>query len=374
VRHMKPETILKIKEEVEKQLNAGFLSNVTYSDWVANIVLVPKKDGKVLMCIDFWDLNRASPKDNFPLPHIDTLVDNTTTNVVFSFMDGFSGYNQIKMVDEDKLKTAFVTHWGTFVYDVMPFGLKNVGATYQRAMVTLFHDMIHQEIEVYVDDMIAKSRMLEDHLVDLLKLFQRLRKYRLGLNPNKCIFGVTSGKLLGFIVSGRGIEIDPTKVQAIRNMPAPKTEKEIRSFLGRINYIARFIAQLTATCEPFFKLLRKDVKIKWTEDCQKAFDKIKEYLLRPPILVPPTPGRPLILYLTVQKASMGCILGQQDEAGKKEHAIYYLSKKFTEPQTRYMLVKKTYCALAWASKKLRQYMLYFATWLVSRMDPIKYIF
>ncbi len=142
-------------------------------------------------------------------------------------MDGFSGYNQIKMVDEDKLKTAFVTHWGTFVYDVMPFGLKNVGATYQRAMVTLFHDMIHQEIEVYVDDMIAKSRMLEDHLVDLLKLFQRLRKYRLGLNPNKCIFGVTSGKLLGFIVSGRGIEIDPTKVQAIRNMPAPKTEKEI---------------------------------------------------------------------------------------------------------------------------------------------------
>uniref|UniRef100_A0A2N9H8Q5 Reverse transcriptase/retrotransposon-derived protein RNase H-like domain-containing protein n=1 Tax=Fagus sylvatica TaxID=28930 RepID=A0A2N9H8Q5_FAGSY len=195
------------------------------------------------------------------------------------------------------------------------------------------------------------------------------------LNPNKCAFGVTSGKLLGFIVSGRGIEIDPAKVQAIRSMPAPKTEKEIRSFLGRINYIARFIAQLTATCEPLFKLLRKDVKIKWTEDCQKAFDKIKEYLLNPPILVPPTPGRPLILYLTVQEASMGCMLGQQDETGKKkEQAIYYLSKKFTEPETRYLLVEKTCCALAWASKKLRQYMLYYTTWLVSRMDPIKYIF
>uniref|UniRef100_A0A2N9HV67 Reverse transcriptase/retrotransposon-derived protein RNase H-like domain-containing protein n=1 Tax=Fagus sylvatica TaxID=28930 RepID=A0A2N9HV67_FAGSY len=246
-----------------------------------------------------------------------------TTNVVFSFMDGFSGYNQIKMAEEDKSKTAFVTHWGTFVYDVMPFGLKNAGATYQRAM---------------------------------------------------CAFGVTSGKLLGFIVSGRGIEIDPAKVQAIRSMPAPRTEKEIRSFLGRINYIARFIAQLTATCEPLFKLLRKDVKIKWTEDCQKAFDKIKEYLLNPPILVPPTPGRPLILYLTVQEASMGCMLGQQDETGKKEQAIYYLSKKFTEPETRYLLVEKTCCALAWASKKLRQYMLYYTTWLVSRMDPIKYIF
>uniref|UniRef100_A0A2N9FVL5 RNase H type-1 domain-containing protein n=1 Tax=Fagus sylvatica TaxID=28930 RepID=A0A2N9FVL5_FAGSY len=113
-------------------------------------------------------------------------------------------------------------------------------------------------------------------------------------------------------------------------MPTPKTEKEIRSFLGRINYIARFIAQLIATCEPLFKLLRKDVKIKWTEDYQKAFDKIKEYLLNPPILVPPTPGRPLILYLTVQEASMGYMLGQQDETGKKEQAIYYLSLQKAE--------------------------------------------
>uniref|UniRef100_A0A2N9HMG0 Uncharacterized protein n=1 Tax=Fagus sylvatica TaxID=28930 RepID=A0A2N9HMG0_FAGSY len=214
-----------------------------------------------------------------------------TTNVVFSFMDGFSGYNQIKMAEEDKSKTAFVTHWGTFVYDVMPFGLKNAGATYQRAMVTLFHDMIHHEIEVYVDDMIAKSRTAQDHLTDLRKLFQRLKKYQLRLNPNKCAFGVTSGKLLGFIVSGRGIEIDPAKT------------------------------------------------------ARKPFDKIKEYLLNPPILVPPTPGRPLILYLTVQEASMGCMLGQQDETGKKEQAIYYLSKKFTEPETRYLLVEKTCCAL-----------------------------
>uniref|UniRef100_A0A2N9G4K0 G-patch domain-containing protein n=1 Tax=Fagus sylvatica TaxID=28930 RepID=A0A2N9G4K0_FAGSY len=246
------------------------------------------------------------------------------------------------------------------------------GATYQRAMVTLFHDMIHHEIEVYVDDMIAKSRTAQDHLTDLRKLFQRLKKYQLRLNPNKCAFGVTSGKLLGFIVSGRGIEIDPAKVQAIRSMPAPKTEKEIRSFLGRINYIARFIR--TAYCNlraSVQVVLRKDVKIKWTEDCQRAFDKIKEYLLNPPILVPPTPGRPLILYLTVQEASMGCMLGQQDETGKKEQAIYYLSKKFTEPETRYSCwLKKTCCALAWASKKLRQYMLYYTTWLAIKGQAI----
>ena len=136
-------------------------------------------------------------------------------------------------------------------------------------------------------------------------------------------------------------------------MPAPKTEKEIRSFLGRINYIARFIVQLTTTCELLFKLLRKNVKIEWMEDCQKAFDKINEYFLSPPILVPPTLGCLLILYLTVQEASMGCTLGQQEETEKKEQEIYYLSKKFTEPETCYMLVEKTCYALASASRKLR---------------------
>jgi hypothetical protein len=130
-------------------------------------------------------------------------------------MDGFSGYNQIKMAPEDMEKTMFITPWGTFCYKVILFGFKNVGATYQRAMVTLFHDMIHKEIEVYVDDMIAKSQTKKEHLVHLEKLFARLRKFRLRLNPNKCIFGVRSGKLLGFIVSQQGIEVDPDKVKAI---------------------------------------------------------------------------------------------------------------------------------------------------------------
>uniref|UniRef100_A0A2N9FKP3 Integrase catalytic domain-containing protein n=1 Tax=Fagus sylvatica TaxID=28930 RepID=A0A2N9FKP3_FAGSY len=218
-----------------------------------------------------------------------------STNAVFSFMDGFSGYNQIKMAEEDKSKTAFVTHWGTFVYDVMPF-------------------------EVYVDDMIAKSRTAQDHLTDLRKLFQRLKKYQLRLKPEQVF-------------------------KPYEACPRQRQRKRSEASWEGLTYIARFIAQLTATCEPLFKLLRKDVKIKWTEDCQRAFDKIKEYLLNPPILVPPTPGRPLILYLTVQEASMGCMLGQQDETGKKEQAIYYLSKKFTEPETRYLLVEKTCCAL-----------------------------
>lgn len=173
LRRLKPEWSLKVKEEVVKQFNV--LRVVTYPEWLANIVPVPKKDGKVRMCIDFRDLNKASPKDDFPLLHLDILVDNTAGHEMFSFMDGFSGYNQIKIAPEDQDKTAFITPWGVYCYQVMPFGLKNAGATYQKAMVTVFHDMMHKEMEVYVDDMIVKSRAQEDHLVNLRKVFDRLR-------------------------------------------------------------------------------------------------------------------------------------------------------------------------------------------------------
>lgn len=223
-------------------------------------------------------------------------------------MDGFSGYNQIKMAPEDMEKTSFVTPSGTFCYKVMPFGLKNVGATYQRTMVTLFHDMIHKEIEVYVNDMIAKSQTEEEHLIHLLKLFERLRKFRLRLHPNKCTFWVKSRKLLGFIVSQHGIEVDPDKVKAIKNMPAPRTEKEVRGFLERLNYIARFISHPTSTCEPIFKLLHKDQAIEWNENFQNAFEKIMEYLQEPLILMPQVLDMPLIMYLTVLDESMGCVL------------------------------------------------------------------
>lgn len=144
--------------------------------------------------------------------------------------------------------------------------------------------------------------------------------------------------------------------------------------MGRLNYIARFISQLTATCEPIFKLLRKNQAVEWDENCQEAFEKIKQYLQNPPVLVPPVPGRPLIMYLTVLDESMGCVLGQHDESGRKEHAIYYLSKKFTSCKVKYSLLEKTCCALAWAARRLRQYMLCHTTWLVTKMDPIKYIF
>ena len=176
------------------------------------------------------------------------------------------------------------------------------------------------------------------------------------------------------MVSKKGIEIDLDKVRAIQDLPPPRTQKEVRSFMGKLNYIARFISQMTAKYDPIFKMLRNHNSDEWDEECQKAFDKVKEYLINPPMLAPPVQGKPLILYLTVHERSMGCVLGQHDKIGRKEQAIYYLSKKFIDYKSRYSPLEKMCCALAWVAQRLRQYMLYHTTWLIAKLDPIKFIF
>ena len=182
-------------------------------------------------------MNKACPKDELPLPHIDVLVDNTAGSALISFMDGFLGYNQIKMAFRDMTKSTFTIEWGIYCYTVMPFGLKNVGATYQRMAIALLHDMMHNEVEVHVSDMIVKSKEREGHIVNLRKFFEKIKEYRLRLNSQKCTFGVTAGKLLGFEVNDRGIEVDPSMIKAILEMSPPKSEKEIRGFLGQLQYI-----------------------------------------------------------------------------------------------------------------------------------------
>ena len=166
-----------------KQLNVGFIRVIEYPTWLSNIVPVPKSEGKVRMCVDYRDLTKASPKDDSPLSNINMIMDNTTSHALKSLVDGFAGYNQIKMLPDHQEKTAFITPWGTFCYTVMPFDLKNAGATYQRAATTILHDLIHKEIEVYVDDMIIKSKTREGHVPALRKFFERLQRYQMRLNP-----------------------------------------------------------------------------------------------------------------------------------------------------------------------------------------------
>ena len=187
-------------EEVDKLLTTNFIREFFYPDWLANVVMVKKANGKWWMCDDFTNLNKACPKESFPLPRIDELIDLTADHKLLTFIDTFSGYNQIVMNEADQEKTSFITNRELFCYKVMPFGLKNAGATYQRLMNRMFHDQIGKNVEVYIDDMLVKSKEEGDHLKDLEETLKTLRKYQMKLNLSKCAFGVSSGKFLGFMV------------------------------------------------------------------------------------------------------------------------------------------------------------------------------
>jgi hypothetical protein len=181
-----------IKLEVEKLLKASFIYPVALTKWVSNPVLIDKKGGSIRVCIDYRDINKACPKDNFPTPFVDQIIDDCASSEIFSLMDGFSGYNQINIAPEDQHKTAFICPWGTFAYRKLPFGLKNAGATFQRAMSYAFHDIKHI-VQPYLDDFPAHSLRRADHPNHLRAIFVRCRFYRIRLNPHKCVFCIESG-------------------------------------------------------------------------------------------------------------------------------------------------------------------------------------
>ena len=235
------------------------------------MVVVEKKDGKWRVCVDFTDLNKACPKDSFPLPHIDAMIDATTGHEMLSFMDAFSGYHQIELHLEDQEKTSFVTSQGTYCYNVMPFGLKNAGATYQRLVNKMFKEQIGDTMEVYIDDMLVKSKKKIDHVDHLQESFDVLRRYHMKLNPTKCSFGVSSGKFLGHLVNERGIDASPDQVKAILDLRSPRNIKDIQKLTGRIVALNRFISKSSDRCKPFYDALKKNKSFQWTSEQEVTF-------------------------------------------------------------------------------------------------------
>ena len=228
------------------------------------------------------------------------------------------------MAEEDQEKTAFVTSQGLYCYRVMPFGLKNARATYLRLVNQMFKKQIGRNVEVYVDDMLVKSRKEEDHLDDLRETFNTLRQYHMKLNPSKCAFGVSSGKFLGFIVSQRGIKANPEKVRAILEMRSPRTTKEVQSLTGRVAALNRFVSKATDKCLPFFKTLKK--AFAWTDECEAAFQELKHYLSNPPLLSPSKEGEDLFLYLAVSVIAVSAALIREEN--RVQLPVYYVSQAF----------------------------------------------
>ncbi|CAL2267229.1 unnamed protein product [Prunus armeniaca] len=330
--------------EVDKLKAIGFIREATYPVWLANSVMVRKAKGGWRMCQNYTHLNKACPKDSFPLPRIDQLVDAIAGHELLSFMDSYSGYNQIFMDPADSEHTAFIIDHKLYCYNVMPFGLKNAGATYQRLVNRIFAKHIGDIMEVYVDDM----------LENLALMFGILKDYRMRFNPTKCAFGVSSGKFLGFMISQRGIEANPEKIKAIIDMETSKTQKDIQSLTGRVAALTHFISKATDKCVPFFKALKGGKHhIAWTPECDQAFQDLKNYMSRAPLLSKSLPGEVLFLYLSVSSTAVSSVLIRKPE--KAELPIFYISKALQSAELRYPPLKQLALALIVSARRLRPY-------------------
>jgi hypothetical protein len=244
-----------IRVELRKLLEAGFIKEVFHPTWLLNLVLVKKKNGEWQMCVDYTSLNKACPKVPFPLPRIDQIIDSTAGCELLCFLDAYSGYHQIKIKESDQLATSFITPFGMYCYVMMPFSLRNAGATYQRCMQHVFGDHIGRTVEAYVDDIVVKTRKADDLINNLRVAFDCLRANRVKLNPEKCVFGVPRGTLLGYIVSWRGIKPNPKKVTALERMGLIRDLKGVQKVLGYLAALSRFIPRLGEKGLPLYRLL-----------------------------------------------------------------------------------------------------------------------
>jgi len=323
-RKFNEERRLVVQDETKKLLSAGHIREIQYPECLANVVLVKKANGKWRMCMDFTDLNKAFPKDSYLLPSIDALVDRASGCKMLNFLHAFSGHNQIKMHPHDECKTTFMTETCCYCYKVMPFGLKNAGATYQRLMDKVLAPMLGRNVQAYVDDMVVTSQERGRHTADLEELFATIAKYRLKLNPDKCVFGVEAGKFLGFLLTERGIEANPDKCAAITAMRSPTSVKEVQQLTGRMATLSRFVSAGGDKGHPYFQCLKRNSRFVWTEECKEAFLKLKEYLVAPPVLCKPQTGVPLRLYFAVTEWAISVVLFQEHDQTQKP--IYFVSK------------------------------------------------
>ncbi|KAL0284675.1 UNVERIFIED_CONTAM: Transposon Ty3-I Gag-Pol polyprotein [Sesamum radiatum] len=291
-RNFGPEKDKIIQAEVNKLVAAGHIEEIQFPEWLSNVVLVSKPGGKWRMCIDFRHLNKTCPKDFYPLPRIDQLVDSTSGCELLSMMDASQGYHQIMLAPEDRKKT-------------------------------------------------------EEYVKDLEDTFSVLRKYKLKLNPTKCDFGVQGGRFLGFI--------NPLKIKAIINMKAQTYLNEGQRLTGRIAALSQFISKSAEKSLPFFKTLRKAKPFEWGTPCQLAFEELKAYLARLPLLVKPSPGETLYLYLSVAPQAVSSVLVREEEG--KQLPIFYVSKVLNGEEGRYTPIEKMALALVVTARRLRPYFL-----------------
>jgi hypothetical protein len=353
------------------------------SPWSTPVTLVLKPNGKWRFCIDFRKLNDITRKDNHPLPRIDTLLEKFRGSNWFSTMDMASGYWQIEMEEKDIEKTAFITHEGLYEFVVMPFGLSNAPATFQRTMQMVLGELFYTVAPVYIDDIIVHSKTFEEHLKILEEVFTRIRNANLKLGPDKCKFGFEEIKFLGHIIGKNGIKTDPAKIEKVKNYPKPVNLTQLRGFLGLAKYYRKFIKDFAKIAKPLNDLtkgftakpreIRDGIKMKrkksemekskmdnefmnkWEEKQERAFNLLKEKLITSPVLIYPDFEKEFILYTDASKIALGAILHQKGDDGK-EHVIAYENKTLSPAEQNYTTTELECLAVVWAVEKFDYYL------------------
>ena len=358
-----------VKKDIIRMLDAGIIFPISDSKWVSPVHVVPKKSGITVIkneliptrkvtgwrvCIDYIKLNAGTRKDHFPLPFIDQMLERLTGHDYYCFLDGLSGFYQIPIDPEDQEKTTFTCPFGTFAFRRMPFGLCNAPATFQRCMLSIFSDMLEKSIEVFMDDFSVFGVTFDDCLNNLTNVLERCIESSLTLSWEKSHFMVTSGIVLGHVVSRKGIEVDKAKIDVIAKLPPPTSVKEVRSFLGHAGFYRRFIKDFSKIARPLSSLLCKDVKFVFSESCLKDFECLKDKLTSAPVVVAPDWSEPFVLMCDASDYAIGAVLGQR--VNEFFHVIYYASKTLDEAQSNYTVTEKEFLAVVFALDKFRSYL------------------
>ncbi|CAM8969053.1 unnamed protein product [Rhodiola kirilowii] len=327
LRRLNPKLSNVVFKEITKLRDAGIIYSVPDSEWVSHIHVVPKKGeltivqndkGELVttrtvngwrMCIDYRKLNKATKKDHFPIPFIDQMLERLAGHEYFCFLDGYSGFHQIPIFPNDQEKTTFTCPYGTFAFRRMPFGLCNAPGTFQRCMMSIFSDYIEKCMEVFMDDFSIHGTSFDDCLTNLSHVLARCIETDLVLNWEKCHFMVQEGIVLGHLVSRRGVEVDKAKVQVIEQLPPPKDQKGVRSFLGHAGFYRRFIKDFSKIAKPLTRLLCNDVQFNFDEECLEAFEKLKKALVSAPIVQPLNWDLPFELMCDASDFAIGAVLG-----------------------------------------------------------------
>jgi hypothetical protein len=276
---------------------------------------------------------------------------------MLSLLDMFSGYHQIRVRREDEDKTRFITPFGTFCFVRVPEGLKNAGYTFSRMIAIILHPRLRRNILAYVDDIVVKSIQRRDHISDLAETFANLRAVNLRLNPEKCVFSIHKGKVLGCLVSTKGIEANPDKIKALIEMQDPVSVKVVQKLTGRVAALNKFILRAAKRSLPFFQVLKSSKNFQWSETQKQAFQELKDYLSNMTKLCPPEPKSSLLMYLSTSNSAVSAVLVQEkEEEGKfKQILVYFALEALSRSKLFYSELEKIAYAVVMAARKLRHY-------------------